>query len=420
MNLKYQFYRAYYNGIDLRKFEDKEDQKAIENRNEPQFAKVNETLFREVEIGEHPFLEAFQTKWKEEFASFKLETTYPGLFLGSGYAHETGNVGEFKLGFHFDHATGLPALPGHSVKGVLRSAFPAYDFNLKKVELYPEEGNEEQEARTQFIAQLLGKEWPEEENETRRQLRALVHQLELALFERLDIPATLAADAAPKYIPQLKWILFFDAHITRKQENNPERKVILGPDAITPHGDNPLRNPIPLAFVKVLPKVNFTFAFRIPEIRLAGQVFKAEEITNLFEEILTTLGIGAKTNVGYGQLKKPGGKGNGAPLKNTEGKQPDKPPVPKPPQPPSVSQELSIEKVKRGAKVLGKVLDNSAGQIVFQLNVLGYDEPVAVKYHASNRFELGATYQLKIKEVQGKGSKKQLLIDAPSPNHKIV
>ena len=55
-----------------------------------------------------------------------LNTTYPGLLIGSGYIHEIGSTNienELKLGFFFDHTTGLPIIPASSVKGLLRSAF---------------------------------------------------------------------------------------------------------------------------------------------------------------------------------------------------------------------------------------------------------------------------------------------------------
>ena len=54
---------------------------------------------------------------------FKVKTIYPGLVCGIGYEHELGFENEFKLGFSFDHTTGLPYIPGSSVKGTLRSAF---------------------------------------------------------------------------------------------------------------------------------------------------------------------------------------------------------------------------------------------------------------------------------------------------------
>src|SRR5690606_9438219 len=58
---------------------------------------------------------------------WELYTTYPGLLIGSGYQHESGGENEFKIGFFFDYTTGLPQIPGSSVKGVLRSSFPGRD-----------------------------------------------------------------------------------------------------------------------------------------------------------------------------------------------------------------------------------------------------------------------------------------------------
>ena len=53
------------------------------------------------------------------YQHFDLVTTYPGLLIGSGYSHEVHGKDGLKLGFYFDHTTGLPIIPGSSVKGVL-------------------------------------------------------------------------------------------------------------------------------------------------------------------------------------------------------------------------------------------------------------------------------------------------------------
>lgn len=92
--------------------------------------------------------------------------------------------------------------------------------------------------------------------------------------------------------------VFYDAMISGY--NN--EKGILGLDYITPHL-NPLRNPNPIQFMKVLPEVQFRFQFRIPDkiVLKSGEVSK-DNILALFKTILMEIGIGAKTNVGYGQL----------------------------------------------------------------------------------------------------------------------
>lgn len=70
------------------------------------------------------------------YQQFSLRTYYPGLITGIGMQHQTTlkwkiteeektiTIPELKLGMAFDHATGLPIIPGSSLKGVLRESFP--------------------------------------------------------------------------------------------------------------------------------------------------------------------------------------------------------------------------------------------------------------------------------------------------------
>ncbi len=44
------------------------------------------------------------------------------------------------------------------------------------------------------------------------------------------------------------------------------------------------------------------FRFKLVDTKIGNKELKKEDKLNLFKEILTTMGIGAKTNVGYGQL----------------------------------------------------------------------------------------------------------------------
>ena len=82
-----------------------------------------------------------------------------------------------------------------------------------------------------------------------------------------------------------------------------ERKRILGPDSITPHGNNLLKNPMPITFRKIGPGCELEFRFKLVDSKIGDKTFSAVSKKALFEEILKTVGIGAKTNVGYGQLK---------------------------------------------------------------------------------------------------------------------
>lgn len=84
--------------------------------------------------------------------------------------------------------------------------------------------------------------------------------------------------------------IFFDATISNADDK------ILGDDYITPH-DDALQNPTPLRFIKVLPNTTFRFDFELSN----GLISKAEKV-KLFQNILEDLGLGAKTNVGYGKF----------------------------------------------------------------------------------------------------------------------
>jgi CRISPR-associated protein Cmr6 len=169
---------------------------------------------------------------------FKATTTYPGLLLGSGNAHELPSLeGQAILGFAFDYTTGLPTIAGSSIKGVLRSAFK----------------------HSEYIQELLGQDID-------------VEKLEDNIFNNGDI--------------------FFDAQIISYGTN------ILGDDYLTPHGDDPLKNPIPLRFIKVMPNVTFRFDFN-----LSDGIIPKDKKRKLFENILEDLGLGAKTNVGYGKFE---------------------------------------------------------------------------------------------------------------------
>ena len=182
---------------------------------------------------------------------FELEVIYPGLVTGIGINHEAKIEGEFKLGVHFDWTYGMPVVYGSSVKGVLKAYFKEF---YKPNENEP--GKEDVEKVVQDIFEGEGK----------------------SIYNR-DI--------------------FFDAVIV-----NADRKGrILCSDSITPHGDNPLKNPVPITFLKIAPGCKLEFRFKLVDTEFDGKKLSANDKLNIFKEILTTVGIGAKTNVGYGQLK---------------------------------------------------------------------------------------------------------------------
>lgn len=182
---------------------------------------------------------------------FQQSIIYPGLVTGVGINHEVGIEGEFKLGVHFDWTYGMPVVYGSSVKGVLRSYFKEF--------YVPKDNQPTEEEAFNDIFEGSGK----------------------SIYDR-DI--------------------FFDAVIVKADKKG----RILCSDSITPHKD-PLKNPIPITFMKIAPGCTIEFRFKLVDTKITKDgkeyVLKAEEKEKLFKEILTTVGVGAKTNVGYGQLK---------------------------------------------------------------------------------------------------------------------
>jgi CRISPR-associated protein Cmr6 len=224
---------------------------------------------------------------------FSLKTTYPGLLCGSGYAHDTGAMGDFKIGFYFDHTTGQPVIPGSSVKGVCRSVFEmergkntgkksvaAVRFILEEI-LDRHKNIENFTLRNKIEAAIQS--LPDESEDSVKKIKRLVEQI----FGKDN---TKGSD------------IFFDAVLDIDPNNS---NPFLANDFITPHKHptnralDPFTNPNPIQFLKVRSEVPFEFRFKIIDF---DEVWTKEVKLELFKQILLTLGIGAKTNVGYGQF----------------------------------------------------------------------------------------------------------------------
>ncbi len=183
---------------------------------------------------------------------FMLKTAYPGLLVGTGYAHGVDSDDDIKIGFSFDYVTGQPYIPGSSVKGLLRSYF---------------EGE-----KKAVIGYFL-----KDDNLN-------VDELKKSVFGSND------EDGVD---------IFFDAVV----RHGDEKGRVMGFDAITPHGEDLTKNPIPIKILKVLPEVVFEFSFRLQDSVIGDKKVTKEQKKELFKEILCCFGIGAKTNVGYGVLE---------------------------------------------------------------------------------------------------------------------
>jgi CRISPR-associated protein Cmr6 len=218
--------------------------------------------------------------WQQggNFRYFELTTAYPGMVLGSGYAHPAfrrGDTepGDFQIGFFFDWTTGLPVIPGSTVKGILRAVFPK-SRDRQAV------AAERRSYLAQRISEIVKQPVPDSDG--------FVTALEDRLFQHQgkDWPVNIFHDAYPR---------------TAGQDGR-----VFAEDYITPHGgpgrNDPFKDPIPLRFLKIGPGVTFRFQFRLSPIELDGVSLKPGHLSNLFKRILTDFGIGAKRNTGYGVL----------------------------------------------------------------------------------------------------------------------
>ncbi len=324
MNAGYFFYKEYYQSafisednllkhFDPRKFreknnvENKEKNKKISKKNLAIFESKNQELKEYnpeqylidiLKLGDESFLREKQT--------ISLETIYPGLVLGTGYNHETGFEGEHKLGFFFDYTTGLPIIPGSSVKGKLRSVFPWYN-NTKVTE---------KDEKALYIWNTLSffdstqfdfiKEqdfYSEKNIKKKEKIHQIISLLEFQIFDGLDIEKS--SDSEKKYLSIYNRDTFYDATLSAPNSKG----FIFDNDFITPHLNrahpelSPFTNPIPLQFLKILPKVQFLFQFDLKETVIDELKISSKLKCDLFKQILIDFGIGAKTNVGYGQFE---------------------------------------------------------------------------------------------------------------------
>lgn len=198
---------------------------------------------------------------------FAAKISYPGLVTGVGINHEAKIEGEFKLGVHFDFTYGMPVVYGSSVKGVLRAWF---------LEFY-------------------------QPNASQPSIEDAFNDI----FEGRDISEEKKVNDGKKHYKSIyNRDIFFDAVIVKA---DPKGRILCS-DSITPHGANPLKNPTPITFLKIAPGCTMEFRFKLVDSVIKDAngnelKFTAEQKKALFEEIIKTVGVGAKTNVGYGQFE---------------------------------------------------------------------------------------------------------------------
>jgi CRISPR-associated protein Cmr6 len=300
-NLSWLFYKGYYK--DFTHWSDRKSNEVIIKKEINDFFKGINRNFT------HAKLTNFKNVTPPAIAKdgFELTTTYPGLLMGSGYAHGIGAIGEFKIGFQLDYETGLPVIPGSSVKGVLRSVFPSikYDEKTSSFSFYGDNVREilREEVKANWILTLLDR--IENQEFLKLDIQPEPHDLQnyieylycliREIFE--GVKDFKEENPAYKYYSIYNRNIFFEAIPISSNHGG----LIYGDDSITHHPD-PLKDPNPLLFLKVLPEVCYRFNFKIIPSKVEHKL-DVNHIILLFKKIILTIGIGAKTNVGYGQFK---------------------------------------------------------------------------------------------------------------------
>lgn len=271
-NLGLLFYKDYFLNEERETIFEWDEQKAgvgVKKGNEEYIKKLNKKLTEWKMMQEEIEAEKNIYKLSEKTSVLKFKTTYPGLLIGSGYNHDVSVDEAFKLGMEFDYTSGLPIIPASSVKGVLRSAFPS------------KQREEDKKSREEYIASLLKEIGINMENDM-----GGIIEIEKNIFEGIKNGQRL---------PVYSRDVFYDATIAVNENKN---KNILNEDYITPH-KNELQNPVPIKFLKLNPDTYLEFRFKLTDM---DDKINKDVKEKLLKRILLDLGVGSKTNVGYGQL----------------------------------------------------------------------------------------------------------------------
>lgn len=254
-NMNYKFNVEYYEGIDNLL----DTKKNVSSRTREI---VNHTYGPTEGIGPG---DCDDIKQMEGYSSFCLHTTYPGLLIGTGNPHELSMEGAIKCGFSFDYVTGLPYIPGSSLKGMIRSVFPE------------KKGGTVSDEKSGLIAGILKEIDPGRD------------------FSKQDIISLAGKifDAKNEKGNTSDGVVFLGAYPVIGNTGG----RILEEEFITPHNGNVTSNPNPISIMKVRPDVEFCFEFLISK-KTDG--LSRKNISDLFKQIILLGGAGAKTNLGFG------------------------------------------------------------------------------------------------------------------------
>lgn len=218
---------------------------------------------------------------KLNIGCFQAYVNYPGLVVGmsnpimcslkkdvidnSKESKENRNAA-FDTGFNFDYVTGLPYIPGSTIKGMLRASILKYQNDVSE---WLKENSDNTEISTdELVSQIFGDENNNEVENVNTKMKG-------------------------NYTNVSDRDIFLDAIIIACEEN------ILKSDYITLH-PSMFENPKPIHILALKPDVQLQFHFMLSPRKIAG--IDSEKRFELYKSLILDLGIGAKTNTGYGNL----------------------------------------------------------------------------------------------------------------------
>lgn len=212
---------------------------------------------------------------------FALTTDYPGLLIGTGDPHGLKGIKtDFSAGMYFDHTTGIPLIPGSSVKGKLRSWFGVPSKN--KQERYADK-------KSATIRRICENRFHKHDIDVR--------QLAMEIFEGIRTDGTRLGRYGQDRFEDAPIIndasrLYYDTYITAHHDvsDKPENSADAAPV------DDLYKEPNPVRILKIAPGVTFRFSFRLHD----GEQLTAVEKEMLFLELIDIGGMGAKTRTGFG------------------------------------------------------------------------------------------------------------------------
>lgn len=249
-NIGWAYYREYYHQIQEEETGGKKkilpgpfgDNTFFTGLKSGDYAPALQQLHERMELGANAWLEA--------------TLTGRGLITGVGINHNLGIKEEWSFGFMFDFTTGIPFLPGSSLKGALRA-----------------------HASRKSILPLLKKHLGSGDSVIDQNL----------FIDRVFSGLISEGSKNKKSIPSFQQVHFLGGA--------PVGRFVLAKDTITPHKD-PLQKPLPLPFLKMDRGTRLRFYFYLSE---DIQVLYPK-ILDLFAEFISRYGLGAKTNYDFGRF----------------------------------------------------------------------------------------------------------------------